>query len=202
MPTPVRVWTPANIVTMTRIGAFPLIMGFCYLEHYAHGEETKRLFAMLSMLVFVIAFLSDILDGYIARSRNEVTTLGKFLDPLSDKLVMVAALVMLVRFERAPAWAAVLIILREIAVTGLRTLASVEGLVISASAGGKLKTVVQVIAVACLLFSYKRHFLGIIIDFDFWGEIVLYIALVITLWSGFDYFKAFFTAHKPEDLAG
>jgi CDP-diacylglycerol---glycerol-3-phosphate 3-phosphatidyltransferase len=193
-----RVWTPANIITMARIGAFPFILLFSYLEIYTNSEQTHRTLTSCSMLLFVIAFLSDTLDGYLARKRNEVTTLGKFLDPLSDKIVVVTALLMLVMLQRMPAWIALLIILREIVVTALRTLASDAGLVIAASVWGKAKTVVQVVAISFLLFHFPRPIFGLVIDFHFWGSILIYLALAITLWSGWEYFRVFF---KPEVYA-
>lgn len=183
-----RIWTPANVVSVARVGAFPLILALAYAEGYWAGIEGKRALSFFTALIFTLAFLTDILDGYLARSRDEVTILGKMLDPLSDKCLVVTALLVLLMFHRVPAWVAVLIILREIAVTGLRTLASVEGIIVAASMWGKIKTAVQATALGLLLLHYPRVIFGISIDFHWLGTAILYPALAITLWSGYDYF--------------
>jgi CDP-diacylglycerol---glycerol-3-phosphate 3-phosphatidyltransferase len=134
---------------------------------------------VIAAAVFALAALTDGLDGYIARRRSEVTTFGKLMDPLADKLLVIAALVSLVSLDRLAAWIAMVIIAREVAVTGLRSLAAEQGVVIAASWLGKLKTLLQVAAIICL------------IAFDpapVWVDILLYLAVAITLISGADYF--------------
>ncbi|MCT1903813.1 CDP-diacylglycerol--glycerol-3-phosphate 3-phosphatidyltransferase [Oceanobacillus sojae] len=138
----------------------------------------------VAALIFIIAAGTDWVDGYYARKHNLVTNLGKFMDPLADKLLVSAALILLVEIELAPAWVVIIIISREFAVTGLRLVAAGEGIVLAAGSMGKLKTATQMIAIASLLlhnfpFSYM--------SFPF-GTIMLYISLVFTIISGVDYF--------------
>ncbi|WP_067730150.1 CDP-diacylglycerol--glycerol-3-phosphate 3-phosphatidyltransferase [Oceanobacillus damuensis] len=135
-------------------------------------------------VIFIIAAATDWVDGYYARKYNLVTNLGKFMDPLADKLLVSAALILLIEMGLAPAWVVIVIISREFAVTGLRLVAAGEGVVLAAGQMGKLKTATQMIAIAILLlhnfpFSY--------IDFPF-GTIMLYLALFFTVVSGVDYF--------------
>lgn len=125
--------------------------------------------------VFVIASLTDSLDGYIARKTNQVTTFGKFMDPLADKLIVTSALVMLVQYHTVPAWAVVIIIAREFAITGLRTLAVSNGIVLAAGPWGKAKTVTQIVAITFALLKLP-FYMGL-----FWA------AVLITLYSGIDY---------------
>src|SRR5690625_1990990 len=135
-------------------------------------------------IIFLIASLTDWLDGYIARKYNLITNMGKFLDPLADKLLVSAAFIMLIELQIAPAWIVIVIISREFAITGFRLVASGEGVELAASSMGKLKTVSQILAVILLMlnnfpFSYTS------IPFDM---LMLYIALIFTVWSGLDYF--------------
>lgn len=135
--------------------------------------------------VFVLAACTDGLDGYIARKNKQVTQLGKLLDPLADKLLISAALIVLVELGRLSGWVAVIIIGREFAVTGIRSLASLEGVVIAASKLGKWKTVTQIVAIVALLL---RDFPFNLVNIPF-GNIAMIIAVVFTLWSGMDYFQ-------------
>jgi CDP-diacylglycerol--glycerol-3-phosphate 3-phosphatidyltransferase len=140
----------------------------------------------LAAATFFLACWSDFLDGYLARRRGAGTTLGKFIDPLADKLVVMAALVMLastMREPRVPAWMVVVIIGRELAVTGLRAVAIGEGIVLAAEELGKYKTILQMFALHGLLLHYP--FLGV--DFHAAGMYFLWIAMVVGLWSGVDY---------------
>jgi CDP-diacylglycerol---glycerol-3-phosphate 3-phosphatidyltransferase len=129
--------------------------------------------------VFALAALTDGLDGYFARSRDAVTTFGKLMDPLADKLLIVAALVSLVSLDRLAAWVAMVIIARELAVTGLRAVAAERGVVISASWLGKLKTILQVAAVFALIAADPA---------PAWVDVLVYLAVAVTLISGADYF--------------
>ncbi len=138
-------------------------------------------------MLFSLVSMTDWLDGYLARRNNEVTTLGKFLDPLADKLLVVTALIMLISLGRAPAWMVAIIVGREIAITGLRTIARDEGLILQASPIGKTKTVAQILAIIPLLVHYP--FYGV--DFQRIGTVVLWFALILTLWSGVDYVRKF-----------
>lgn len=135
-------------------------------------------------LIFIIASTTDWIDGHYARKHNLVTNLGKFLDPLADKLLVSAALIILVEMGFAASWIVIIIISREFAVTGLRLVLAGEGEVVAANQLGKIKTWTQIIAISALLL----HNLPFeIINFPF-AEIFLYIALFFTVWSGWDYF--------------
>lgn len=142
--------------------------------------------AIAAGAIFFIASLSDFLDGYLARRHGIITPLGKLLDPLADKLIVMAALVMLVamaREPRVPAWMVVVIVGRELAVTGLRAIAGSEGIVLGAEELGKYKMIFQMFALQGLLLHYQ--FLGI--DWHAGGMYFLWVALVLGLWSGVDY---------------
>lgn len=149
-----------------------------------------RTLAVVSAGVFVVVCLTDWLDGYLARRMGIVTTLGKFLDPLADKLLINTAFIMLIPLGRVPAWAVALIVAREVAVTGLRAIASDSGVVIPASWLGKSKTVSQIVCLVPLILHYP--FYGV--DFQLLGTVFLYAALVLTVWSGVDYFLNFFSS--------
>jgi CDP-diacylglycerol--glycerol-3-phosphate 3-phosphatidyltransferase len=139
--------------------------------------------------VFFVATLSDFFDGYIARSYGSGTTLGKFLDPLADKLLVVSVLIMLAampRFPRVPAWMVVVLVMREIAVTGLRAMAAAEGQVMAAEELGKYKMALQAIAIQGLLI----HYVYFHIDFFAAGMFILWIAMAVSIWSGVDYYRS------------
>lgn len=139
---------------------------------------------LIAALIFIIAASTDGLDGYIARKRKQVTNLGKFLDPLADKLLVTAALISLVEMDRLLAFVAIVIVSREFAVTGLRLIAAAEGTVISASKLGKLKTVTQIVAIAILMLdNFPFTFLNLPVD-----QIAVWLAVIITIVSGVDYF--------------
>jgi len=135
--------------------------------------------------LFLLAAVMDFFDGYLARRRQQVTRLGTLLDPAADKILMSAAFISLVELGLAPAWIVVVIIAREFAVSSLRTFASSEGVVIAAGVSGKIKTIVQIIAVA-LLIIYNQ--LG---EFRHLAPISLWVALAITVYSGIEYFVRF-----------
>ncbi len=181
------VWNLPNLLSIFRILIVPVLVVFLF--------SSSPITSFLAALIFGIASLTDLLDGYIARYQKSETAIGKLLDPLADKLLINSALIMLIPLGRIPAWMVVLIVGREIAVTGLRGIASIEGLVIAASIWGKAKTVFQSIALACLLLHYE--YLGI--NFHMFGMILMWIALGITVWSGFDYFFKFYKAHSENE---
>ena len=160
-----------NALTMLRIVAVPVIV-VALLGETPNGD-------VIAAVVFALAALTDGVDGYIARRRREETTFGTLMDPLADKLLIVAALISLVSLDRLAAWVAMVIIARELAVTGLRSLAAEKGVVIAASWLGKAKTGLQIAAILLL------------IGFDpspLWVDLVLYAAVAMTLVSGADYF--------------
>ena len=139
----------------------------------------------LGLVVFTIAVITDYLDGWLARRRNEQTKLGAMLDPLADKLLISAAFISLIELEKAPAWIVVVIIGREFAVTWLRSEALGRGIVMSASGAGKAKTVAQIVAIYVMLLAMR---VGI---FELLVKPSLFVALALTLYSGLDYFRRF-----------
>lgn len=167
----------ANKLTMLRIFLVPIFLIFIAARGIPYGKE-------LATIIFILASLTDKLDGYIARSRNQITNFGKFMDPLADKLLVTAALVSLVELQIVHAWVAMIIIAREFAVSGLRTVAASEGNVIAASWWGKIKTVIQIVAIigALLNLSYVNPMLKILTD------VAMAAAVIITIISGVDYF--------------
>ncbi|ASW42904.1 CDP-diacylglycerol--glycerol-3-phosphate 3-phosphatidyltransferase [Clostridium isatidis] len=182
----------ANKLTMLRILLVPIFLVFIAVKDIPYGT-------FIATIIFIIASITDQLDGYIARSRNQITTFGKFMDPLADKLLVTAALISLVELKIIPAWAAVVIIAREFAVSGLRTIAASEGKVIAASIWGKVKTVIQITAILICLFRVNvesseylyslvtgNQILKYIIIYG--SNYVLILAVILTIISGIDYF--------------
>ena len=161
-----------NVLTLFRILLVPVLV-VALLEATPNGST-------VAAIVFAAAAITDGLDGYIARSRRSITTFGKVMDPIADKLLIAAALITLVSLDRVAAWAAMVIIAREFAVSGLRIAAGQQGVVIPASPLGKLKTVVQVAAI-----------LAVIATSAWWADALLYLAVVVTVISGADYFLNF-----------
>lgn len=161
-----------NILTLLRILAVPVVV-VALLGETPNGDA-------LAAAVFALAAITDGLDGWIARRRDAITTFGKLMDPLADKLLIIAALVALVSLNRLAAWVAMVIIARELAITVMRTVAAERGVVISASLLGKLKTVLQVGAVFALIIASQPAPLGV--------DLLVYAALAVTVVSGVDYF--------------
>ena len=181
-----------NSLTLFRIACIPVLVILLFFPHKATS--------FLAALVFALASISDLLDGFLARRQQLVTTLGKFLDPLADKLIVSSALIMLVPLGRAPAWMVVVIVGRELAITGLRSMAVSEGKVISADKLGKKKMVFQIVAILGLLLHYE--YFGI--NFHAVGMFFLWLAVILTLWSGINYFRTFWdvleeNASKSQD---
>jgi len=160
-----------NVLTVLRMVAVPVIV-VALLDETPNGDA-------LAAAVFTLAAITDGLDGYIARRRQQVTTFGKLMDPLADKLLVVAALVALVSLDRLAAWVAMVIIARELAVTGLRTIAAEQGVVIAASWLGKVKTALQVAAIIALIV-WDPAPLAV--------DLLVYAAVAMTVVSGADYF--------------
>jgi CDP-diacylglycerol--glycerol-3-phosphate 3-phosphatidyltransferase len=179
----------ANKITLARIFLVPVVMFFLLVKlnlgSFIIAGNKTTITEIIAALVFIIAASTDGLDGYIARKRKLVTNLGKFLDPLADKLLISAALISLVEMQRLDAWIAIIIISREFAVTGLRLIAAAEGSVIAASKMGKLKTIVQIVAIVALMINnFPFSFIGFPFD-----TISIWAAIIITIWSGIDYFS-------------
>lgn len=177
----------ANRITIARIFLIPVILLFLLVRFdfgsFTIGGQTTTVSEIVAALIFIVAAATDGLDGYVARKRKMVTNFGKFLDPLADKLLVTAALVSLVEMHRIGAIAAIIIIFREFVISGLRTIAASEGVILAASKLGKLKTALQIIAISSLIlnnfpFSYVR------IPFD---DFMVYLAVFVTIWSGIDY---------------
>ncbi|MBI4523206.1 MAG: CDP-diacylglycerol--glycerol-3-phosphate 3-phosphatidyltransferase [Deltaproteobacteria bacterium] len=187
-----EVWTLPNFLSLLRIAAIPLLV---YILTFPDRRS-----ALLAALLFLVASLTDYFDGYLARRNRTVSNLGKILDPLADKLIIVAALIMLAAMDRpgepsVPAWLVVTVVARETAVTILRCIALTEGIVMEAEALGKYKFTLQAFAVFSLLVHYPH--LGV--DFYAVGVYFLLIATVAGLWSGINYYVKFFRVlqHPP-----
>ncbi len=168
-----------NSLTFFRIACIPLVLLFL--------DISGKLGSFLAALLLTLAFVTDMLDGFFARRYESVTTLGKFLDPLADKILVSVTMIMLIPLERIPVWMVIVIIAREMAITGLRGIAVNEGIVIQASWLGKYKTIFQCVALVGLSLHYS--YFGI--NFHLVGMMVLWMALALTVWSGWDYFSQF-----------
>ena len=191
---PERLWTPANIVTFLRICGIPVFVIVllspwpAWLPVWESAAVTKRLIATG---IFVLLAATDSLDGYLARSRGEVTNFGKFMDPIADKMLVAAALLALIELDVLPSWVALVILCREFIVSGLRMVAASQGVVIAASWYGKAKTVTQIIAI--VLFLIKEGDNPVTLE-QVWGDwlyllawAVMAVALVLTIVSMLDY---------------
>ncbi|MGE5189948.1 MAG: CDP-diacylglycerol--glycerol-3-phosphate 3-phosphatidyltransferase [Gemmatimonadota bacterium] len=179
-----------NLLTLFRIVAVPVVV----LLLYTPGGEIPFPRSLAAFILYVVATLTDLLDGYLARRYRMITPLGKLLDPLADKLLVCAALIMLVPPGRVAAWMVVIVVAREIGVTALRGVASTEGMIIAASALGKGKTLLLNIGVAALILHYPFWGLGAVFGprFAHWfGMGFLIGGIVLTAWSGLDYFFRF-----------
>lgn len=168
-----------NKITMVRIFMIPFFI-IALLIDFPYHE-------IIAVALFVIASVTDTVDGHLARSRNLITDFGKFMDPLADKLLVSSAFICLVEMQMIPSWVVIVIIAREFAITGLRTLAASDGVVIAASKWGKAKTISQMIAIIALLLANwpVLAFPALLL----FGNIMIYVALLLTLISGIDYFR-------------
>jgi CDP-diacylglycerol--glycerol-3-phosphate 3-phosphatidyltransferase len=179
-----------NRITLARICLIPIMMFFLlvdfdfYPDPIHWGSFQLSVNHLVAAVIFLLAASTDGIDGYIARKYNMVTNLGKLLDPLADKLLVSAVLISLVELGRCDSWIAIVIISREFAVTGLRQIALLEGKVVAASKWGKIKTVVQIVAISLLLLNnFPFQFVSIPVD-----DIAIWAAALITIFSGIDYF--------------
>jgi CDP-diacylglycerol--glycerol-3-phosphate 3-phosphatidyltransferase len=184
-----------NLVTMGRVVVIPLVLYFM--------DNFNPLRTFIASLLYLVAAAGDFLDGYLARSRGQVSMLGKFLDPLADKLIVNAVLVYMVALGRVEAWIVVVLIARDLAVNGLRSIASAQGLVISASDGGKIKTALQLVAIVLLLihFRYPALGVGVLVDYHKAGWWLLLISTIMSLYSGADYMRHFLSAALKQSRA-
>lgn len=181
-------WLTANHLTTLRVALVP----FIYAGMVVGKEVHWLLFS--TWLVFLFACLTDYWDGVLARHQGQTTKLGKLLDPVADKILIGSLLVLLVGMGRAPAFLAVILISREFIITGLRSIAAAEGTIISASSGGKLKTISQMFAVGFLIIHYPT----IGIPTHEVGIVILWASTAISLWSGYNYVVAYFRAQHAE----
>lgn len=186
----------ANKLTLFRIVLVPIMVLIPYLN--LKGDFFGLPYTYFFMeIVFIIASITDKLDGYIARSKNQVTTFGKFLDPLADKILVLTALVLLVELKKIPAWIPVIVLAREFLVSGYRLIAVEKGgKVIAASIWGKLKTATQMVAIILIMFdpnSFGDCFKGILEGAEFGLNLIsttlLILSVIATIFSGIDYLK-------------
>ncbi|HYS82031.1 MAG TPA: CDP-diacylglycerol--glycerol-3-phosphate 3-phosphatidyltransferase [Anaeromyxobacteraceae bacterium] len=190
-----ELWSAPNLITLVRIAAIPVFLVFTYYE--------SRENSFFAALVYTGTAATDFLDGWLARRLNLVTVIGKFLDPLADKLIAMAALVMLVHLGRVAAWVVIVLMARDFAVNGLRTIAMSEGIVIAAGKEGKYKTAVQLIGIVFLLlhYPYPIDFLfgTAVVDANRLGTALLYISVFFSVWSAWKYFAGFVDAVYRKD---
>jgi CDP-diacylglycerol--glycerol-3-phosphate 3-phosphatidyltransferase len=177
-----------NLLTMARVFMIPLCLWF--LDRGTPKD------CFWSAVVFTLAAITDILDGWLARRMNVVSVLGKFLDPLADKLIVMASLVWMVPMGRISGWIVIVLLAREISVTGLRSVAASEGVVIAAGSEGKTKTALQMIGIVALLvgYPYRLSYLGIdlgIVDVVLVGRMLVYLSLVFSVASAVEYVRLF-----------
>lgn len=188
-------WTLPNLLSLFRIAIIPILV---YLLTFP-----DPLSALLAAFLFLVAALTDYFDGYLARRNRTVSDFGRILDPLADKLMIVAALIMLAAMDRpgepgVPAWLVVLVVTRETAVTIIRGIALTEGIVMEAEALGKYKLILQAVAVFALLVHYP--YLGI--DFYVAGLYFLLVSTVVALWSGVKYHVKFLRLLQQKTSTG
>jgi CDP-diacylglycerol---glycerol-3-phosphate 3-phosphatidyltransferase len=185
-----------NSITLTRIAAIPLLIWILCTPRLSEANGEREI---LASTVFILASITDGIDGYLARKRGQITTMGMLLDPLADKLLIAAAFVTLVQFNPAlvPAWMAVVIIGREFLVSGLRSIAASEGFTIQASELGKFKMLVQIISVVAVILARRWHDwpLGSIYVFPvYWiARLAIWFMVLLSLVSAIDYFVAFWS---------
>lgn len=186
----------ANKLTILRIVLVPIMVIVSFFETNISFLGVPITFWIMD-LIFIIASITDKLDGYIARSRNQVTTFGKFLDPLADKILVLTAMILLVEIGKLPAWIPIIVLTREFVVSGYRLIAVEKGgKIIAASMWGKLKTVTQMIAIILAFIdinAFGECFSGVLSGFPFILNVTVTIMMIIqtiaTIFSGYDYLK-------------
>ncbi|XXF80646.1 CDP-diacylglycerol--glycerol-3-phosphate 3-phosphatidyltransferase [Myxococcaceae bacterium GXIMD 01537] len=180
-------WNLPNMLTLGRILLIPLFVWFMY--------DADPFASLMAAVVFAVASITDVVDGYLARKWNLITVVGKFMDPLADKLIAMAAMVMLVRLGRIAAWVVIVLLARELIVSGLRTIAASEGMVIAAGQEGKWKTSLQLVGIISLCVHYVHPLdLGyrvVPVDYNLVGQVLVYLSGAFSVWSAVVYFRAF-----------
>lgn len=180
-----------NSITLSRIACIPFLIWVLSSSIFRPGEQE-----LLAAGIFLLASITDGLDGYLARKHGQISSIGILLDPMADKLLVAAGLILLVRFtpNLMPPWIVVLVLGREFLITALRSVAAAEGFAIQARDLGKLKMVVQIVAIVATILAhgwYEWNFFGLIIGVEFIARISIWFMLVVSLLSGVDYFIAF-----------
>ena len=165
-------WNIPNILTLSRIAIIPFFM-FAYYNY-----------PTLALVLFIVASVTDFVDGYLARKYQKITNFGKYMDPLADKLLVFSALMMFVQTGVMPTWIAMLVLARELLITGLRTLAAEQKIVMAADLSGKIKTTVQTFSIIFLMTPLAAYTVGPVSL----SMAVNYLILAVTIWSGVDYF--------------
>lgn len=178
-----------NSLTLVRVAVIPIVVLLMYFD--------TPLTARLAAVLFILAGITDVIDGYLARRYEITSTFGAFLDPLADKLIVMAVLITLIPLDRIPFWIVILLLSRELAITGLRGIASSQGMVIAASRWGKFKTAYQMTGLSFLLIHYPT--LGI--DCHVVGTWLIGIATIASLYSGVDYMSAFVRYSRQSEPA-
>ena len=180
-------WNLPNMLTLGRIAVIPLFVWFTY--------DADPFYSLLAASLFTVASITDVIDGFLARRWNMITVVGKLMDPLDDKLIVMAALVMFTRLGRVPAWVVIVLLGRELIVSGLRQIAASEGMVIAAGQEGKWKTSLQLVGIVSLCIHYVHHmnfgFYESDVDFNLVGKALIYLSTAFSVWSAGAYFKAF-----------
>lgn len=184
-----------NYISLTRIASVPLLIWILSTSRFSSQHGQKEL---LASAIFILASITDGLDGYLARKRSQITTLGMLLDPLADKLLIAAAFITLVQFNPrvVPAWMAVVIIGREFLVSGLRSIAASEGFTIEASNLGKFKMFVQIFSVVAAILSHRwayRDFGYFVLPIELIARVSIWFMVTLSLVSAIDYFAAFWS---------
>ena len=183
------IWTPANVVTCVRVVLVPVWVALALgVGPAVVAPDGLYGIAVFATVLYALIALTDKLDGYLARSRGEVTNFGKFLDPIADKLVVVSALLVLMDWELVSPWVIIIVVAREFLVSGLRMVVASEGTVIAASNLGKWKTATTMIAIFALLLSVTVSFFPVALPLQMLGMLMMAAAVVLTVWSGVDYF--------------
>ncbi len=192
------IWTPANVVTMVRVVLVPAWLAVAELTAPSDGTGISW-GALVVALFFIVLSLTDKLDGYLARSRGEVTTFGKFLDPIADKLVVIVALCFLLEHGMVSSWVLLVVVAREFLVSGLRMVVAAEGTVVAASSLGKWKTATTMVSLSGLLLIQALPFGAALDVLSLVSYALLVVAVLLTAWSGADYFlKSWKTISEAE----
>ena len=180
-------WNLPNMLTVGRIFMIPLFVWLLY--------DGDPWYSVMAASVFTVAAITDVVDGFLARRWNMITVTGKLLDPMADKLIVAAALIMMVRLGRVPAWIVIILLSREFIVNGLRQVAASEGLVIAAGQEGKWKTALQLAGIIALCIHYTHPVFLVVgwydVNFNVVGKVLIYLSTAFSAWSAGAYFQAF-----------